>query len=435
MNTSRPAFGDEQPHVSSRVSGSVQQASQSIIIPQKRKVTSPTLAVAAVPHSHPRATNPTSNTIISTGGLQRHQNYNVDAFRYNGGNGRSKDVKKESDGWVGKSPLKVSFAGEKKPQEGKQNQISESFQIKSALVTGDGIIDDEADSGNGGTSSSDTDAPSTKFPPNFTLPFPKRPGSHNPPRAKSKASYSSSSRGLAQNLGLEMHQLLSSASALALTKKDGDGKNSVPPRTAGFYPWTGNHPEDSLSEHAIKFGNFDKLPTSDAHQQLQRETASARSFIWPQLKAKPGLQTLSSVFVTAMEKRQERRYSNAVVALRPPPRVTLTEQKREVWLRDLANPARELRKLSKSIPHGIRGKALMEQCLAKKIPPARAVWFAKCVGANELRAFKRKSASGHNASGGESKWVREWTVQVGQFVEDVIAQCGQPDWAAKMNYT
>jgi mediator of RNA polymerase II transcription subunit 12 len=76
----------------------------------------------------------------------------------------------------------------------------------------------------------------------------------------------------------------------------------------------------------------------------------------------------------------------------------------------------------------------MEQCLGKDIPLPRAVWLAKCVGANELRAFRRKGVSGAAAASGESKWVGEWTVHVEQFLEGVIASCGQPQWQAKMDY-
>lgn len=112
----------------------------------------------------------------------------------------------------------------------------------------------------------------------------------------------------------------------------------------------------------------------------------------------------------------------------------MTDTKRETWLKDLANPTTPLRRLSRTIPHGIRGKQLLEQCLGKKIPTARAAWLAKCVGANEIRAFKRKGVTGTFAMGGESKWIRDWTMCVEQFVESVVASCGEDDWRAKILY-
>jgi mediator of RNA polymerase II transcription subunit 12 len=76
----------------------------------------------------------------------------------------------------------------------------------------------------------------------------------------------------------------------------------------------------------------------------------------------------------------------------------------------------------------------LEQCLSKKIPTARATWLAKCVGANEIRAFKRKGATGTFAMGGESKWIRDWTAVVEQFVESVVTSCGENDWKGKLLY-
>jgi Transcription mediator complex subunit Med12. len=143
---------------------------------------------------------------------------------------------------------------------------------------------------------------------------------------------------------------------------------------------------------------------------------------------------LSSVFAAALEKRQNHNTVHAPSSFKPPPRVTLTDNKREGWLRDLANPCVPLRKLSRTIPHGIRGKLLLDQCLGKWIPAARAVWLAKCVGANEIRAFKRKGTSGALAVGLEAKWVRDWTTNVHQFVEGVVGSPKSTDWKARMTY-
>ncbi|KAK4539851.1 hypothetical protein LTR36_010312 [Oleoguttula mirabilis] len=205
-----------------------------------------------------------------------------------------------------------------------------------------------------------------------------------------------------------------------------------PPRnTADFAPWTGHHPEDVLSDAVVKAGYCDKGPGAN-----QSECNSAKPSIWPNLSAKNnmGLQTLSYLFTQVLEKRQVLGKCTAPSTFRPPPRVTVTDTKREAWLRDLANPDVPLRKQSRTIPHGIRGKLLMDQCLGKDIPLQRAVWLAKCVGANELRAFRRRGVSGVAAATGESKWVREWTVHVEQFLEGVIATCGQPEWQTRMNY-
>ncbi|KAI9754448.1 MAG: hypothetical protein M4579_004716 [Chaenotheca gracillima] len=201
-----------------------------------------------------------------------------------------------------------------------------------------------------------------------------------------------------------------------------------PENHADFFPWSGSHPEDSLSENTIRQGFFDKPHTS------QSEYQSARGLLWPSLKHKTGLHTLSTVFVQIMDQRRSQGRITAPSTFKPPPRVTLTDTKREAWLRDLANSSVPLRRLSRTIPHGIRGKVLLEQCLSKNIPTGRAVWLAKCVGANEMRAVKRKGANVPFAMGNEAKWVRDWTVFVEQFLESVIGSVGNPDWTARMTY-
>lgn len=143
---------------------------------------------------------------------------------------------------------------------------------------------------------------------------------------------------------------------------------------------------------------------------------------------------MSSLFVSALDQRQTHGTITANSSFKPPPRVTLTDTKREAWLRDLANPIIPLRRLSRTIPHGVRGRILLDHCLSKDIPTSRAVWLAKCVGANEIRAFKRKGTGGVFTVGGEAKWIKDWTTSIEQFLESTVAMCGCPDWKTKIDY-
>lgn len=143
---------------------------------------------------------------------------------------------------------------------------------------------------------------------------------------------------------------------------------------------------------------------------------------------------MSSLFLTVLDKRQKYGRFTAPSTFKPPPRVTLPDARREAWLRDLASPNVSLRKLSRTIPHGLKGPVLLDQCTAKGVPTARAVWFARCVGANELRGLKRKGV-GSFAVGSETKWIKEWTTQVTRFLEKTIVGCTATEgWKAKMLY-
>jgi mediator of RNA polymerase II transcription subunit 12 len=198
--------------------------------------------------------------------------------------------------------------------------------------------------------------------------------------------------------------------------------------SADFFPWTGHHPEDVLTEQTTKSGFYDKLQVS------HNESTTARPSVWSSLKHKSGIPILSQLFVSALDQRQTQGTITTNTTFKPPPRVTLTDTKREAWLRDLANPSIPLRRLSRTIPHGIRGKILLDHCLSKDIPTSRAIWLAKCVGANEIRAFKRKGTGGVFTVGGEAKWIKDWTINVEQFLESIISICGSIEWRAKINY-
>ncbi|CAD6498907.1 BgTH12-04563 [Blumeria graminis f. sp. triticale] len=195
-----------------------------------------------------------------------------------------------------------------------------------------------------------------------------------------------------------------------------------------FFPWVGNNPEDQFSETIIRQGYYDKC------QSAQIEIGSARSTVFPALKHKSGLQTLSSTITSILLQRRSHSQIVSTSTFKPPPRVTVTDTKREMWLKDLANPSVSLRRLSRSIPHGVRGKVLLEQALAKYIPIERTVWLARCVGANELRSFRRKGVSGTFSMGGETKWIRDFTICVEQFLESIMGSCSVNNFKLKIDY-
>ncbi|KAG0128489.1 hypothetical protein HOY82DRAFT_580063 [Tuber indicum] len=202
-------------------------------------------------------------------------------------------------------------------------------------------------------------------------------------------------------------------------------------RCSDFFPWKGNHPEDHVTDAQARNGQYDKLYVGKGNN----EQASARPSLVPSLKGKSALPSLSSLFLTVLDKRQKYNRLTTPPTFKPPPRVTLPDMRREAWLRDLASPLVPLRRLSRTIPHGLKGPILLDQCAAKSIPTARAVWFARCVGANELRGLKRKGV-GSFAVGSETKWLKEWTIQVTRFLERTISECGSSSdlWKLKMVY-
>ena len=203
----------------------------------------------------------------------------------------------------------------------------------------------------------------------------------------------------------------------------------VPRKPAGFFPWTGKHPEDNMSDTNVKTGYFDKPPTPS-----EKELNTARVPLYNAFKHKSGVDSLSILFSLVLDQKIQHGTISSVSTFKPPPRVTLTEAKRKSWIADLANADVPLRRLSRTIPQGIRGQALLDQCLQSSVPWSRAIWFAKCVCANEIRTLKRKGTTPAVAVGTESKWLREWTINVEQFLESRLVQSQSSDWKPNIQY-
>ncbi|KAK4192556.1 putative mediator of RNA polymerase II transcription [Podospora australis] len=208
------------------------------------------------------------------------------------------------------------------------------------------------------------------------------------------------------------------------------GPPATPPAIGycDFFPWSGKHPEDKFSENVIRQGYFDK-------HGFNPDTQSAKATLFPAIRGnKSGLNALSTLFTAMLGHRRHTGQITASSTFRPPPRVTVTDTKRELWLKELANTSTPLRKLSRTIPHGIRGQVLLDQCLNKRIPFERALWLIKCVGVNELRTCKRKGVSTALAVGAEARWIKDWTNCIQKFVESVLFSFEDPDWKPKVRY-
>jgi mediator of RNA polymerase II transcription subunit 12 len=247
------------------------------------------------------------------------------------------------------------------------------------------------------------------YQPTMALPAPPRPGSVLLRDASQQR------RVLPGGTGVKDTPKLAAPEAVVVPVHLPGGK------AADVFPWTGNNAEDTLSETLVKGGISNK-------PQIMNETNTARPSLWSNLKNKSGLTTLSTLFVAVLEKRQQSGRLQTSNTFKPPPRLTLRDSTREGWLHDLANPTVSLRRLSRTIPHGLTGKVLLEQCLNKNIPLPRALWLAKCVGINELRAHKRKGQAG------TVTWGRGWTSSVEQFLDSVISTIGTGDWKPRITY-
>ncbi|GME95429.1 unnamed protein product [[Candida] boidinii] len=151
---------------------------------------------------------------------------------------------------------------------------------------------------------------------------------------------------------------------------------------------------------------------------------------------KLNLKNLSDVMVRAIVKRREINKIKSKSTYKPPPRVTLTEHKREIWLKNLSDINIPLKQLSRAVPHGLRNRVLLDQVTNHRVPISRTIWLIRCVSSNEQRQLKRKannnSSNNNNNNNSNSNnsnnlstktWIIEWTDQTTLYLEHIIENC------------
>lgn len=182
-----------------------------------------------------------------------------------------------------------------------------------------------------------------------------------------------------------------------------------------------------------------------APREVAMEYQVGRSFVSPlftvesnnQLVKTNKLDQLNDLLSNAQLKRRDFNKVQAKIGYKPPPRMTLTENKRDIWLKRLSDPKTPLTQLSKAIPHGLRNKTLLEQCLIHNVPIFRTIWLIKCVASNEQRQLNRKPGANVNLI--IDRWVIEWTEQITTFLEEIIIDCfsssAKGDWTKKLDFS
>jgi len=171
-----------------------------------------------------------------------------------------------------------------------------------------------------------------------------------------------------------------------------------------------------------------------AENSAQHEFGSARTAIQDVLKRNFGGAALSCLFAATFEQRQTSMIPSPGSPFKPPPRVILTDSKREQWLKDLSNVAVPMQWLNRTIPHGVRGRLLLHQCLNKHIPIPRAVWLIKCVASNETRATRRKGSKASIRLLSSIRWLQEFTGYVLTFLRHLFVTPTEHQWGQQVEY-
>lgn len=199
-------------------------------------------------------------------------------------------------------------------------------------------------------------------------------------------------------------------------------------RYPDYEPWKHTPQEDCVMHEHLAAGYYEPPIVGN-------ELGTGRNLISQTLHSSEGnresqntkLANLSGFMVSVADQRDKLNRIRERKSFRPPPRVTLTEHNRIKWLENLANPQVPLKNLSRAVPHGIKNKALLEQCAEHRIPIPRAIWLIRCVSINEQTVIKRKGSSTHLHG-----WVSNWTDQVTSFLAKNYELTA--DWRSRFHY-
>lgn len=198
-----------------------------------------------------------------------------------------------------------------------------------------------------------------------------------------------------------------------------------------YMPW---QEDDTQNE---RLNNADSLNNGFFESPLvANEYFSGRNLIQKTLFSSPQsctaiLKELSTNLTKSYRTRNEiiNKISSELSTFKLPPRVTLTASKRDLWLRDLANPEIPLARVATKIPHGIRNKILIDCMCMMSVPIARALWFTRCVLYTEHSLLRKKFQSKSNTLSQQlaqsshvlleavgARWLKEWTLQVADYM-------------------
>ncbi|PLW39654.1 hypothetical protein PCANC_19373 [Puccinia coronata f. sp. avenae] len=184
----------------------------------------------------------------------------------------------------------------------------------------------------------------------------------------------------------------------------------------GLHPTHIGQHEDAITKSLVQWG-------FSAQMLVSTESFSAHQMIYKKITEETAFNVSSSALSALIEAR--RRYCamnshDTKSTIKVPGRVTLNEQKRENWLRELADDSVPLLKLSKNVPHGFKGEKLLEMLVSRKIECSRATWYIRLIGLNEINAQRNKNDLSH------IRYTLSFTPEVCQFLQKQLAEVTVP---------
>lgn len=199
-----------------------------------------------------------------------------------------------------------------------------------------------------------------------------------------------------------------------------------------FDPWSHTQLEDKILLNFVSKGYYNSAKVNfesiSARSSLQESLPTVSTLLADQLSnvlhiREQDINKISSVALDANSKRVKFN-ELAGPGFSLPTRVTLTDHRRELWLQEISSPHASLSNISKSIPHGLKRRQVLEQCFTKQIPISRAVWLIKCSYSIEWKILTSKQK--HESSDEITNHLyKEWTDNMAHILEKLVFEMTQ----------
>ncbi|KAJ1948240.1 hypothetical protein FBU59_001685, partial [Linderina macrospora] len=174
------------------------------------------------------------------------------------------------------------------------------------------------------------------------------------------------------------------------------------------------HGEDVLTEHTIRYGYTD-MP------HVENEFVSQHEMVYDRLLDTRVFQDLQA-FAAGVAQRQLARGSVVQAALpRLPNRPVRSDEQRDEWMRNLANPRLPLSVLINTLPFGHRGERLLESLRQHNVPLLRAVWAIRLTGVYEMFGQQARTLDHAGLKALEQSYTLQWSKSVTQFLDHTLS--------------
>ncbi|KAJ2726412.1 hypothetical protein GGI07_000550 [Coemansia sp. Benny D115] len=186
---------------------------------------------------------------------------------------------------------------------------------------------------------------------------------------------------------------------------------------ADFYPAKARCAEMQMNERTIRHGYIDTAVVDNEYQ-------SSHDLVYERLRDSRVVQELQA-FAAAAAQRQRARGGMAAGAMNAfpalPNRSVRSDEQRDEWLQNLANPRVPLAVLVSGTPFGLRADRLLDALCTHRVPLQRAIWAVRLVGVYEMFGMQTKAPDHSSLRALERTYTAQWSKQFTQHIERLLA--------------